>query len=181
MRDRRGERGNQILEFTLVGVPLVCILFSIANMSFAMLTMHTMQEAVEQGARYVVTHGSTCKSPNTCTVTVENIADVVAASAAGISSKNVNVSLIPASDTGNTITCNPLNTCMTSCSSSCSSSRTTTWPTSTSGDNSPGQDIIISADCTVNAPMAMFWPGSGKSTSMTGGSFHAYSRQRLMF
>ena len=71
------ERGNHTLEFTLVGLPLTFLLFSIANMCFSMLTMHTLQEAVEQGGRYVVTRGSTCSAgTNSCTVTVQQIASL---------------------------------------------------------------------------------------------------------
>jgi Flp pilus assembly protein TadG len=184
MRNRSRERGNQTVEFTMLGIPLVFILFSIANMSFGMLTMHTMQEAVEQAARFAATRGSTCSSgTNTCTVTVQQIAGAVASLAAGVSASKLSVTLTPAADTGNAITCNPLTACLSSCSSGCSGSRTTVWPTSTNGDNSPGKDIIVSADCTVNAPIFMFWGGGSGSGSEKekSTSFHAYSRQRLMF
>jgi Flp pilus assembly protein TadG len=179
MRQRNPESGNQTLEFTLVGVPIIFLLFSIANMSFAMLTMHTMQEAVEQGGRYVVTHGSTCSSgTNSCTVTVQQIAGVIAANAVGISSSAVNVSLIPAS--GTTIACNPLSSCLSSCATSCNSSRSITWPPSTA--NAPGQDVIITADYNnLPSPMFMLWPGAGGATQVKTTSFHAYTRQRLMF
>ncbi len=182
MRNRRNESGNQTLEFTLVGIPLTFILFSIANMSFAMLTMHTMQEAAEQGARYVVTHGSTCSSgSNTCTVTVQQIAAVVVAAASGISTANLKITLTPAADTGNAISCSPVSTCLSSCSASCNANRTVVWPTSTNSDNSPGKDIIVSADCTISAPMVMFWPSSAATQDIASSTFHAYSRQRLMF
>lgn len=178
----RGEEGNQTLEFTMVGIPLTFILFSIANMSFAMLTMHTLQESVEQGARYVATRGSTCSSGgNTCSVTVQQIAAVVVGAAPGISPSNIKLTLTPAADTGNAITCNPLTLCMSSCSTGCNASRTVTWPTSTNSDNSPGQDIVVSADCTVSAPMVLFWPGNSASKQIPSATFHAYSRQRLTF
>ena len=181
MRGRRRERGNQTLEFTLVGIPLIFLLFSIANMCFSMLTLHTLQEAVEQGARYVATRGSSCSSgTNTCTATVQQIAGVVATQAAGISPTNLAVTLTPAADTGNAITCNPLNTCLSSCSTGCNSSRSTAWPTATNSDNSPGKDIIVAADWTLTVPMFMFWPGSAPQQAKAT-SFHAYSRQRLMF
>jgi Flp pilus assembly protein TadG len=180
-RDRSKERGNQTLEFTLIGLPLVFMLFSIANMCFAMLTLHTMQEAVEQGARYVVTRGSTCSSgTNTCTATVQQIAGTIANSAAGISPSNLNVSLIPAT-AGNTVTCNPLSSCLASCPSGCNASRTNVFPGSASSDNSPGKEIVVSADCSVASPIFMYWPGSGTGEKMNSTSFHAYSRQRVMF
>jgi Flp pilus assembly protein TadG len=182
MGDHRNERGSQTLEFTLIGIPLTFMLFSIANMCFGMLTLHTMQEAVEQGARYVATRGSTCSSgTNSCTVTVQQIANSIAVNAAGISSSKLNVTLIPASGSTNQISCSPVSTCLSSCSSGCNASRTTVWPTSTSSDNSPGKDIIITADCTVAAPIFMFWAGPGPTEKMNSTSFHAYTRQRLMF
>ncbi len=148
MRNRNKERGAETLEFTMIGLPLTFLLFSIANMCFSMLTLHTLQEAVEQGTRYVATRGSTCTSgSNSCSVTVQQIAGVIANSAAGVSSSKMNVSLIPAGDTAHTITCNPVTNCLSSCTGAgCSSSRSTVWPTSTNSDNAPGQDIIITAD-----------------------------------
>ncbi len=183
MRNRRREGGNQILEFTLVGIPLTFILFSIANMSFAMLTMHTMQEAVEQGARYAATKGSTCSSgSNSCTATVQQIVGVVATAAAGISYSNLSVTLTPAADTAHAISCNPVSTCLASCTTSCSSSRTTVWPTSTNSDNAPGKDIIVSADVTMSAPMVLYWPSSSsKPEAILSSTFHAISRQRMLF
>jgi hypothetical protein len=152
-------------------------------MCFSMLTLHTLQEAVEQGTRYVATRGSTCTSgSNSCSVTVQQIAGVIANSAAGVSSSKMNVSLIPAGDTAHTITCNPVTNCLSSCTGAgCSSSRSTVWPTSTNSDNAPGQDIIITADCPVVAPMSMFWTGQGKTPMIGSSHFYAYSRQRLMF
>ena len=41
MRNRRRERGNQTLEFTMIGIPLLFILFGVANMSFAMPVSYT--------------------------------------------------------------------------------------------------------------------------------------------
>lgn len=181
MRNRRGERGNQILEFTLIGLPLIFILFSVANMSFAMLTLHTMQEAVEQGARYVVTHGGTCSTGgNTCGVTVGNVASVIANSSPGISSSNLSVTLTvctagvstcPASGAVNVVTCNPLNSCL---------SNSTSWPSSS--NNTPGgYDVIVSANATTNSPIFMYWPSGGTSVKIKSEKFSANSRQMLMF
>jgi Flp pilus assembly protein TadG len=182
MRNHRSEWGNQTLEFTMVGIPLTFILFSIANMSLSMVTMHTMQEAVEQGARYVATRGSDCSSgSNTCTVTVEQIATLISVASAGISASKMNVTLTPAADTSNAISCSPLNTCLAGCGGSCNANLTTVWPTSTNSDNAPGKDIIISATCAVNAPMLLFWPGNSSTKNIGSTTYSAYSRQRLMF
>ena len=182
MSGRNRERGSQTLEFTLIGVPIIFLLFSVANMSFAMLNLHTLQEAVEQGARFVSTRGSTCSSgSNNCTATVQQIASVVASSAPGVSAGSMTLTLTPASGTANQISCSPVSNCLSTCASGCNASRTTVWPPAANSDNSPGKDIIISADCSVAAPMFMFWAGSGNSVQIKNPTFHAYSRQRLMF
>lgn len=168
MSRRRQQRGSSTLEFSLVGVPLIFILISVANMSFGMMTLHTMQEAVEQGARFVITHGATCSSGNnTCGATVGGIYDVIAASAPGISPSSLTINLI--TNAGVATLCDASHACH---------GLTTPWPPSS--DNAVGKDIIITADYTFASPIAMFWPGVGSQKFATT-TFHAYSRQRLMF
>jgi Flp pilus assembly protein TadG len=179
---RKSERGNHTLEFTMVGLPLTFLLFSISNMCLSMLTLHTLQEAVEQGARYVVTRGSTCSSgSNTCTATVQQIAQIVAATAVGVNKNTMTLTMVPASGTANQISCNPIATCLSTCSTGCNASRTTVWPTSANSDNSPGKDFILESDCALTLPMFMFWNGTSASSKITSEHFYAYSRQRLMF
>jgi Flp pilus assembly protein TadG len=165
------KRGNVTLEFSLVGIPLIFILISVAGMTFAMMTVHTMQEAVEQGARYAVTHGKTCTTgSNSCSVTIGTLASIVAAQAAGINSSSMVVTFTPDSGSTNAISCNPLSSCV---------GDATVWPPS--GDNNPGKDLVISADYTYATPIAMFWPGAGGSNKFGSVTFHAYSRQRVMY
>ena len=162
------ERGSSALEFALLGIPLIFILISVANMALGMMTLHTMQEAVEQGARYAVTHGAGCVSgSNTCSVTVGNIATVISNNAAGIAPGQLNVTL--KTNSGATTNCNPVTACTSS---------GTTWPPSS--DNSPGNDIIVMASYTFNPMIAMFWPG-GAADSFSITNFNAYTRQRLTF
>jgi len=141
-------------------------------MCFAMFTLHTIQESVEQSARFVITHGSTCSSgSNSCAVTVGTIADTIASAAPGIIRSSLSITLIPNSGTGNQTTCNPVYTCH---------GNSTPWPPSSNDDNDPGKDIRIVADFNYSSPVAMFWPGVG-SSQLGILTFHAISRQRLMF
>ena len=175
----KGVRGSAMLEFSLIGIPTIFLLISVADLSFGMMTMHTMQEAVEQGARYVVTRGSTCSSgTNSCTVTVQQIAATIAAAAAGISPSQLQVTLT--TNSGAATTCTTLSSCLASCATSCNGSRATVWPPSGGTDNSPGSDVIITADYNFTSLITMFWPRVG-GASVSNTSFHAKSRQRLMF
>jgi Flp pilus assembly protein TadG len=172
MRRRNKRNGQATIEFTLVGLPLIFILVSIASVCFGMYSLHTIQESVEQGARYVITHGSTCSTgTNSCGLTVGIIADTIASAAPGVVRSSLNVRLIPNSGTGNQTTCNPVDTCH---------GNSTRWPPSSNGDDTPGKDVKIVADFTYTSPIAMFWPGVGYSRFGTL-TLHAMSRQRLMF
>jgi Flp pilus assembly protein TadG len=184
MRKRNPESGNHTLEFTLVGLPLTFLLFSIANMSLSMLTLHTLQEAVEQGTRYMVTRGTNCTSgTNSCSVTVQQIASVVATQAVGIPPSQLNLTLIPNSDNpptvgASSVLCKPISVCLASCSSGCSGSRTTVWPPSANSNNATGATVALQADATVTGPMFMFWQGSVR---INGARFGAYSQQKIAF
>jgi Flp pilus assembly protein TadG len=172
MRQPGDRQGNATLEFVLVGLPLIFVLMSVASICFGMYTFHTMEEAVEQAARYVITHGSTCSTNgNSCAITVGTIAKTIASAAPGVINGSLDVTLIPNSGAGSETTCNPVTSCF---------SNSTAWPPSANSNNVPGNDIVITADFSYPSPIAMFWPGAGSSHFGTM-YFHAASRQRLMF
>ncbi len=52
---KRGERGNVILESTLVAGALFMILFAIIDFSVAILIKNTIQASVREGVRYAIT------------------------------------------------------------------------------------------------------------------------------
>lgn len=52
---RRGSRGNQIMEMSLMLVPLFGLLFGIIDFAFAVFVRSSMEHAVREGARYAVT------------------------------------------------------------------------------------------------------------------------------
>jgi hypothetical protein len=62
MRERKRRRGNATIEFTLVGIPLLCVLISTFEMARGMWLYHTLAYAVKEGARYAAVRGQ--NSPN---------------------------------------------------------------------------------------------------------------------
>jgi Flp pilus assembly protein TadG len=52
---RHGERGSEILEFTLVLLPALAFLFLLLNVAWAVYSRATLQYAVAQGVRYAIT------------------------------------------------------------------------------------------------------------------------------
>lgn len=159
--------GNAMIEFVIVGIPVVFLTLSIIEASLAMWNYHTMSYAVELAARYASVHGRGCtQNGNNCAITVGNVATTIANQALGLDSSKLDVTLKTYSTT---TTCNPLNTCL---------SNTTQFPSTT--DNGVNQDITISATYPISSPMPLFWFGSSPSTigNMTLG---ASSRQRIAF
>jgi Flp pilus assembly protein TadG len=167
MRSKRS--GSAAIEFTLVGIPLVFALISIVEMSRGMWLYFSQTNAVREAVRYVVVRGSDCLvNSNTCSVTVEDVANTLLTAGIGLVSSDWNVTLISSSGLNN-VSCRPLSSCL---------SNTTTWPPA--ADASVGSNVAISASYPFTSALAMFWPGA---KAVTFGSYNlpAYSRQGIQF
>jgi Flp pilus assembly protein TadG len=168
MNRSRGRAGSTLIEFTLVGIPLIFVLISTFEMARGMWNYQTLAYAVRVGSRYASMHGKGCiESGNTCGITVANVAGAISTAAVGLPAANFNVVL--SSATAASVTCAPLSSC---------SSNATAWPPA--GDNAPGQDIQISANYAFKSALAMLWPGGGKVSFGTF-TFVAYTRQPMQF
>jgi len=72
---RAGRRGNSVLEFTLVGIPMIFLLISTFEMARGMWIYPTLVNSVKMGARSASAPGRLCAaSRHTCTVTVAQVA-----------------------------------------------------------------------------------------------------------
>ncbi len=164
-RNRR-RSGQSVVEFTLMGIPMVFVTVSVIYMSIAMWQFYSLAYASDMTARYVSVHGATCAANgNTCTITVGNVATFFASQAMSLDSSKVIVKL---KDGSGTTTCSPLNSC---------TSTATQFPSSSA--NSVGSDITITATYGVKSPLAMFWPPDIDWAHDY--SVGAQSRQRIMF
>ena len=148
MTKSSNRRGATILEFTLIGIALIFVVISFFEMARGMWTYQTLAYAVREGTRYAVMHGKDCVSPNTCQVTVGQIAGVIQSAGVGLDPNNTTVTLTPASGSATSDTITNLLT------------STTTWPPSTA--YAPGQNVTISAVYPFRTILAMFWAGAGR-------------------
>lgn len=168
MRLRRTgrRRGNALIEFTLLGIPLTFMTISIVAISIDMWEFHNLAFATEATARYVTLHGATCAAnSNSCTITVGNVATFFEGAGLALSSGSVIVTL---TDGSGTTTCNPVSTCASS---------STQFPNASY--NSVGNDVTVSATYVLKNPVAIFWPpDSDPPHDFTVG---AKSRQRILF
>ena len=169
VRADRRRRGNAIIEFTLVGIPLIFALISIFEISRGMWIYHTLAYSVTEGTRYASVHGQGCVSAgNSCAAKISDIAKTIQYTGVGLLPNQL--SLTFTSNAG-TISCT-LTNCLTNA---------TVWPPSTSSANLPGMDIAVSASYPFSSAIAMLWPGAGPGIVFPTFNLPATSRERIQF
>src|SRR5580704_5212668 len=94
MNRSRGRAGSTLIEFTLVGIPLIFILISTFEMARGMWNYQTLAYAVRAGSRFAATHGKGCIAGGiTCGITVANVGNAISTAAVGLPAANFNVTL----------------------------------------------------------------------------------------
>jgi len=142
--------GNALIEFTLVGIPLIFILIGTFEIARGMWLYTTVAHAVREGARYAVVHGKDCSTlPNQCAVTVADVAAVIRDAGVGLQPADFYVALIAASPhTIPTITLTPLSSLLTDPS---------TFLSGTAGV--AGNDVIVTGVYHFHTALTGLFPG----------------------
>src|SRR5215471_2249418 len=100
---RRG--GSSLIEFTLVGIPVIFVLLSTFEMARGMWLYHTLAYAARQGTRYLIVHGIDCSLfGNAYCVTIPNVAAVIKNAAPGLDATQMTVTLTPSQGAATTDT-----------------------------------------------------------------------------
>jgi Flp pilus assembly protein TadG len=154
-KSRSRRKGSTMLEFVLVGIPIIFVLISIFEISRGMWIYHSMAYAVREGARYAAVHGKGCAdAPNACQVTIGQITSVIQAAGSGLPAGTTTVTFTPASGSVSSDTMvNQL-------------ASTTVWPPS--GANAPGKDVQIKMTYPLRTILAVFWVGAGRPLNDSG-------------
>src|ERR1051325_5615307 len=109
-RDKKREKGSNIVEFTLAGIPVIFLIYSTIELGIAMWNYHTLAYAVNEGAHYAAVRGQGCtQNGNTCRTTVATRAQQIATAAVSVEADRLNITLT--TKTGRTHTCYPLSIC----------------------------------------------------------------------
>jgi Flp pilus assembly protein TadG len=173
---RRSRKGNSIVEFTLVGIPLMFILISVFEVSRGMWVYHTLAYAVKDTARYAAVHGQACLNAGAgCPVTVAAVATHLRDAGAGLLPNYFNVTM---STNTRTVTCSPLNSCLAD---------TTCFPaaancTSFDPGAAQGSPVTITGTYPFASAISMFAPFGG-SGGIVFGTFNlpATAREAILF
>jgi Flp pilus assembly protein TadG len=167
-RPRAGSRGNSLLEFTLVGIPMIFLLISTFEMARGMWIYHTLVNSVKVGARYASVHGQLCAtSPNTCTVTVAQVAAQVRNGGIGLDPTQLSLPFITQGVAP--VSC-VLNNCLSN-SSGCPDP----------AGYSIGNTVEIDATYPFTSMISMFWPGRGSQSPTATIDLPASSKVRIQF
>lgn len=169
MRRRSREcGGSTLVEFTLVGIPMIFVLISTFEMARGMWLYHTLAYAIKAGARYASVHGWDCsQNTNNCLVTIGQVASVIQTAGPGIDVTQLQVTFQPA---GKALWPRTLQNCL---------GDNTYWPPA--GSNGVGTPITISGTYPFTSAIAMFWPGTRPQGTFAAVTFPASSTEHIQF
>lgn len=168
---KHSSRGNTVIEFTLVGIPLIFTLISIFEIARGMWAYQTLAYAIKEGVRFAIVHGQNCETPpNACQVTVGHIATRIRDAGVGLVPTELEVTLIPVAVPADTVSCQPLSACL---------GNSNYWPPYPG--NQPRLEIEIQGAFPFRSAIAMLWPGAGRGMTFGTYTFRATSRERIQF
>lgn len=173
MKPARNQRGNALIEFTLIGIPLIFILISIFEISRGMWVYHTLAHAVREGTRYAIVHGTNCwpvpgdPTSNSCQVTLGQVARRIQDAGVGLMPDDLNLTF---SANGSAMPPCRLSDCV---------ANSAFWPPDAL--NVPKMLIGIKGTYPFRSAISMFWPGAGKGIVFGQFTFPATSQDEIQF
>jgi len=200
--------GNATIEFTLVGIPLLCVLISTFEMARGMWLYHTLAYAVKEGVRYTVVRGQ--NSPNqvplvgTAALPQMPICEYIIQQGPGLIPNQVTLTFHSATQPDITVNAGACigngsgNSGATggngTCPSVSGSAGSGNWPpggtfsapqVDSSGntivDNQAGQPISINACFVFQSSILMFWPGTQGGMQFPSFTFPAKASEVMQF
>ena len=172
VRQRPGCSGNAMVEFTLVGIPLIFILISTFEMGRGMWLYHTLAYAAKEGTRFAIVKGDDCSTgSNSCAVKVEQVAKKIQYAAMGLDPSLMQVRFISLTQT---VGYESLQTAL---------SDQTKWPSlgTTDFGGNQGQDLEIDVTYPFTSAITFFWPGAGHGQQFGTFTFAAVSKEEIQF
>lgn len=176
MMQRIQRRGNSLIEFTLIGIPLMFVLIGIFEIARAMWVYTTVAHALKEGNRFAIVHGGNCRNlPNSCGKTIRDVARHIRDHGVGLMpSELLNVRFISSTQIQ---TCTDLAACI-----GAGATGDLAWPGTASDVGADQFQLIeIRAAYRFRSALALFWPGAGRGMSLGTLSLPASSRERIQY
>lgn len=153
IKGKSAERGNSLIEFTLVGLGLVFVLISTFEMARGMWIYHTLAHASKEATRFLIVHGAECQARPACLAEANlgTLASRVQFHGVGLLP---NVLTIAVYSGGTQIVGSGGNGVLLSSLAGSS----TVWDTASLS----GRSIQVVVRYQFRSALSMFWPGAGK-------------------
>jgi Flp pilus assembly protein TadG len=165
-----------MVEFTLVGIPLIFMMISIFEIARGMWIYETLAHTVREGTRYAVVHGNTCTfAPHTCVATLGSLTTYMRNIGAGLVPDDLTITIASSTRTYGPV---KLSTLLTN---------TTPFPSfavgtkPVDGGGETEQPITITATYPFRSAICMFWPGAGGTGVFSAINLPATSRAYIQF
>ena len=147
----RRSQGQTLLEFTLVGIPVIFVLISTFEMARGMWTYDTLAHCVREGVRFVSVRGYLYTECTERTPTLAEAAQRVRAAAVGLDPAALQLTWIAGRGAQMvSYTCSL---------AQCLQETARQWPPP--GMNMPWITVGLRAEYPFRSAIAMFWPGAG--------------------
>jgi TadE-like protein len=141
-------KGSTVLEFVLVGIPVIFILISLFEAARGMWTYQSLSYSVREATRYASVHGYGCTSVQTsCKVNIGQLVTVIRSAGVGLDADTVTATFTPASGAATSNTLTNL------------AGNVTVFPPT--GANAAGQNVKITLVYPFRTILAVFWAGAG--------------------
>lgn len=173
---RKSNSGSALIEFTLVGIPMIFALISIVEMARGMWNYSTLAHAVKEATRYAIVHGQTFSNACNkaaggtnlvaCQLKVQDIATRVRDMGIGLNPSDVNITI---TTNGTVLAAETL---------------TAALADATAADVNNvriDQTFDISARSAFTSAIGMFWPGVRGGTRFPTIQLPASSRDYIQF
>ncbi len=166
-------RGQSLLEFTLVGIPMIFVLISIFEIARGMWIYNTAAYAVKEGTRLAIVKGDgyfTALTDQNNVVTVRRIVQEIKYAGVGLDITDPDSEIRLTWIGGGLLTCKPISACLAD---------TSRWPP----ESASGPDLQVGIEVVVpfRSALAMFWPGGGPAQVFGVKWFRARSEDRIQF
>ena len=142
----------------------------------------TVAHAVRQGARYAAVHGVDCaKAPNSCPVTVGQIAQEIKNAGVGLDADQlqVTISIVLGGTYPGTVVVGDGPQTLTNLLADMQAF--SAWQAGGADAAVVTNDVIVVAKLPFSSGLAMFWPGAGAPVSFSVVNLSANSRERILF
>jgi Flp pilus assembly protein TadG len=145
MKNRKRTSGSAMIEFTLVGIPIIFTLISIFEISRGMWYYETLNHTVKETARYLIVRGQNCIAAG-CGASYADIKQFIQNASLGLNPDDLTVTLTDSGGVGATSTLTNL-------------AGAGTFPVDPNAG--VGQLVTVRAQYPFRTALSMFWPGAG--------------------